>query len=294
MVLWSGAWAEASLVEGGEHRIDPDAVYFNYDAESLRCGAIYDPVPWDSEPDPAAEVTLNRFVSWGCQNPDPYPGPDATHPEVVVLGNTQEDGTGDVVLFLLVTLDLSDATPVSRSEAREIRRDPERAIRVAIEEAFQDKALTYDVDQSERPHVEVSSLMYAPLSPDSNERVVYLSQVSWVRVQSPEISLGFDGYPWIESYSSQLLGLYWLWHAKAQWAVVIRGRSHGNETPEQSTTARIVLTIGDLVNEASGQALRVVDGRLEKQPPPELLEEAASLPFEKIRSQTRVPLILQY
>jgi len=278
MLFWLPVKAEVDLVEGGEHRIDPDTVFFLYDLDRLRCGALFDPLPWDTPPEPASEVTINPTWNWGCQNPYPYPGPDAAHPEVVVLGNTAEDGSGETVTYLIVTLELRDATWVTPSERQTIRDDPERAIRIAIHDGLQNRNLRLSVDQNENPHAEVSDKLYAPLSPDSYERVVYVSEITWLRLEEPAIETGFEGYPWLESYSSDFWGLYWIWRAKAQWMLVLRGRAHGHE-PADLSGVRITLSIDELTENASGQSLRVIGGRLRKPVPDKAFQKAQTLPW---------------
>lgn len=283
------ALASANLVPGGNHRILPENVYFIYTEEALACGAIFDPLPGQGGTAPLAEVHLNPAASWNCANPRPYPGPDASHPEVVVLGNESADGRGRTVYYLVTILELYDARWVTSDEASRIRADPDRALRMEIHQQLQNMALRYQVSQRGQAHLELSKNLYAPPSPDEDHLRLSVSALSWRRIQPFSIELGFQGYPWLGQRTSRLtpffFGYLWQWRAEAAWVAVLRGRAHGNEPRGR---ARVTLSLDDrsLVQQsrARARALSTEGGRLPKKIPPELLkrlrDEAARLPLE--------------
>ncbi len=293
LLTGSLALASASLVPGGSHRILPENVYFVYTEEALACGAIFDPLPAPSGTVPLAEVTLNRAAGWSCANPRPYPGPDEVHPEVVVLGNESADGRGRTVYYLVTVLELYDARWVTNAEARRIRADPERALRVEIHKQLQNMALRYQVSQRGTAHVELSQHLYAPRSPDEDRLSLSVSALSWQRIEPSSVELSFQGYPWLLSHTSRLtpffFGYLWQWRAEAAWVAVLRGRAHGNEPPAR---ARITLSLDDrsLVQQsrARTRSLSAEGGRLPRKIPPELMkrlrDEAARLPLEETKS----------
>jgi len=299
LLITSFALARIGLVQGGDHGIHPDTVYFPYTEEAHGCGALFDPLPAAGEPEPYAEVRVNLAGGWGCANPEPYPGPNADHPEVVVIGNESPDGQGDPVYVLITVLDLHDARLVSPSEANRIRADPERAIRVELQKQLADMSLRYDVTLNGVAHIEVSRNHYAHSSPDATEEepiVISLAEIQWVRVQPPSIQLEFRGYPILIDYSSRLRFLIWQWRARALWVVVVRGRAPGNEPPGD---AKVVLTIEEddaLVDRGTGgtQTLRVEKGRLQKEIPREVLErlweESARLPLNGSKTVPKPPV----
>lgn len=301
LLLHPLALAKIGLVEGGDHAIYPDTVYFPYTEEALGCGALFDPLPAVGEPEPYAELRVNLAAGWGCANPEPYPGPNADHPEVVVIGDESPDGQGDPIYALVTVLDLHDTRLVSPSEANRIRADPERAIRVEIQKQLANMSLRYDVTLNGVAHIEVSQNHYGHSSPDATEEEpipIPFARIQWVRVQPPSIQLGFRGYPILIDYSSRLFFLIWQWRAQALWVVVIRGRAHGNEPPGD---AKVVLTIEEddaLVDQGTGsaQTLRVENGRLQKEIPKEVLErlweESARLPLNGPKTVPKPPVHL--
>ena len=267
---------------GNNDALLPEEVYFTFQEDDMRCGAIYDPLPRPSASDePVAELSLDLYADWGCDNPDPYPGPSASEPAVVVIGSDEPGGEGTPVLWLATYLDLWGLERVDEARRAEIEADPRRAIRIVIHDALQNMGLRYQVDGDALPHLEISDVHYGPLSPDSDNRTVIVSEIEWLRVSPDRVTAGFDGYPFLgeDAYTSRFIetfwgGTIWYWRALPNWALVIRARAHGAEAAGEY---RLEMTIDDLES-ASATGIRALGGRLVAPPDRDLAEEVGGPP----------------